>query len=400
MLNEYKIVLVCSNSSAVIDVHDKFKCMVFTLGSKSWRESTTPPDTLPVMTVSTGITLEKKRVIVSRMSFSRSAAYVGGALYWRVLTRDRFGGGFGGEENQETEMLLCFDIHHEQFQLIALPLECELKIKTGTTTITTEQEQQLIDHRLLEFEGSPCIVRLQICEQQQTNSSNCCCKVHLYVLKDRVNSAWSIETFDVCSDTSMIQDMSDPPPCIIATVTSATTTTTTTVTTATTIAAAAATTTSTTATSTSTRAYRPITKILCVADRVIMYWFDGACVQFYDLRRKSLKMVKYIPADPRQEVRSFTRRRPGHHWPLADDDVDTANKLIYCRRDNIDYKLHINFENCLPLKTFIPEGCTIAEEYEKWYSENKDIGDGLGFVFTNGKEGMPQFHCFSMEGSQ
>ncbi|KAI3971651.1 hypothetical protein MKW92_049948, partial [Papaver armeniacum] len=163
--NEYKIVLVYSNTSTTVtDVHDKFKCMVFTLGSISWRESSTP-NTLPVITVSTstGIIKEKKKkkkVILSRMSFSRSAIFVGGALYWRVLTRDH---GFGDneEQDQETEMLLYFDIHHEQFELISLPLECELKIKTGSTTITTKQERQLIDHRLLEFEGSPCIARLQ-----------------------------------------------------------------------------------------------------------------------------------------------------------------------------------------------------------------------------------------------
>ncbi|XP_026425413.1 uncharacterized protein LOC113321722 [Papaver somniferum] len=376
------------------------ECMVFTLGSISWRESSTPT-TLPVIAVSAGIIQEKmkKKVILSRMSFSRSAIYVGGALYWRVLTRDQ---GFGDnkEEDQETEMLLCFDIHNEQFQLISLPLECSLKIKTGTTTITTEQEQQLIDHRLLEFEGSPCIARLQTGEQR--NNGNCCCKVHLYVLKDRVNSEWSAEIFDVCDNTSMIQDMSNPPPCIIATATSSTTATTTTVTTTITVAAAAATTTATTTTSTTTHAPQPITQIMCASDRVILYWFDNVCVQLYDLRRKRLKMVKYSPVDPTKEVELFSckvRRRVF----LIDDVVD-VDKLIYCRRDHIGYKLHSYVENSLPLKIFIPKECTILRDYMNWLLENKDIEDGLGYVYTDGKNRTPEFHCFckrlSKEGSR
>ncbi|XP_026454909.1 uncharacterized protein LOC113356108 [Papaver somniferum] len=392
LVNEYKIVLVYSNSSAAItDVHDKFKCMVFTLGSKSWRESSTP-NTLPVITISTGVIHEKKKkVILSRMSFSRSAIYVGGALYWRVLTRDHgFGGGIGDdeEENQEKEMLLFFDIHHEQFQLISLPLEIELKMKTGTKKITRDQGKKLIDHRLLEFEGSPCIVRLQSAQQQQRNNNDCC-KVHLYVLKDRVKSAWSIETFDVFN-TSMTKDMSNPPPCIITTAASSTTTTTTIITTATTIAAAAATTTS----STITHAHQPITHILCVSGRVILYWFDGVCVQLYDLRKKRLQMVKYTPADPTKDAELFNRKVRGQVWPFDIDDFHTTNKLIYCRRDHIDYKLHIYVENSLPLKTFIPKGCTVLRDYEKWYSENKDIEDGLGFVFMVGENRTLEFHCF------
>ncbi|KAI3832862.1 hypothetical protein MKX03_026623, partial [Papaver bracteatum] len=173
--NQYKIVLdittTSNSSSVVIDAHDKFKCMVFTLGSKSWRESWSP-NTLPLVPAHiTGVT-QKKRMIVSRMSFSRSAIYVAGALYWRVLTRD-----YGKDE--ETEMLLSFDIHDEQFQLISLPAECELKMKTAATTaITSEQQQQLVDHRLLEFKGSPCVARLQTItsgEPQQMNG-NCSCK--------------------------------------------------------------------------------------------------------------------------------------------------------------------------------------------------------------------------------
>ncbi|XP_026443267.1 uncharacterized protein LOC113343213 isoform X1 [Papaver somniferum] len=331
------------------------------------------------------------------MSFSRSAIYVGGALYWRVLTRDH---GFGDneEEDQETEMLLCFGIHNEQFQLISLPLECKLKIKTGTTTITTEQEQQLIDHRLLEFEVSPCIARLQTGEQQQRrNNDNCCCKVHLYVLKDRVKSEWSTEIFDVCDNTSMIQDMSNPPPCIIATATSSTAATTTTVTTTTTVAAAAATTT----TSTTTHAPQPITQIMCAADRVILYWFDNVCVQFYDLRKKRLKMVKYTPADPTKDVELFSCKVRGQIFPYDVVDVD---KLIYCRWDHIDYKLHIYVENSLPLKTFIPKECTILRDYTNWLTENKDIEDGLGYVYTDGKNRTPEFLCFcnrlSKEGSR
>ncbi|KAI3850979.1 hypothetical protein MKX03_036459 [Papaver bracteatum] len=108
--------------------------MVFTLGSKSWRESSSPY-TLPLVPANiTGVT-QKKRMVVSRMSFSRSDIYVARALYLRVLTRD-------AGKDEETKMLLCFDIHDEQFQLISLHVECELKIKTAaTTTITNEQQQ-------------------------------------------------------------------------------------------------------------------------------------------------------------------------------------------------------------------------------------------------------------------
>ncbi|KAI3883930.1 hypothetical protein MKW92_045930 [Papaver armeniacum] len=106
ILIEYKIVIVYSNSSPllnVIVVHDKFKCMVFPLGSKPWRESSSP-NTLPVITTSAGIIQE--RVIMSRMSFSRSAIYVNGALllHWRVHTRDGVGGGGIGDDDEDQEI--------------------------------------------------------------------------------------------------------------------------------------------------------------------------------------------------------------------------------------------------------------------------------------------------------
>ncbi|KAI3971652.1 hypothetical protein MKW92_049949, partial [Papaver armeniacum] len=198
--------------------------------------------------------------------------------------------------------------------------------------------------------------------------------------------------------------MSNPPPCIIATATSATTATTTTITTTTTVAAVAATTTATATTSTTTHAPQPITQIMCASDRVILYWFDNVCVQFYDLRRKRLKMAKYTPADPTKDVELFSCKVRGQIFPYDVDDVDITNKLIYCRRDHIDYKLHIYVENCLPLKTFIPKECTILADYTNWLSENKDIEDGLGFLYTDGKNKTPEFHCFckilSKEGSR
>ncbi|KAI3832853.1 hypothetical protein MKX03_026614 [Papaver bracteatum] len=373
--NQYKIVLVIAttsnSSSVVIDAHDKFKCMVFTLGSKSWRESSSP-NTLPIVPANITRITQKKRMIVSRMSFSRSAIYVAGALYWRVLTRD-------AGKDEETEMLLCFDIHDEQFQLISLPAECELKMKTAaTTTITTEQQQQLVDHRLLEFKGSPCVARLQTItsgEPQQMNG-NCSCKVHLYVLKDRVKSVWTRETFDVCNN-SMVQGMPYSP-CIPATGTATTTTTVTT-----------GTTTTTTITTTTTT----ITQILCSSDRVILYWFDGKCVQFYDLRRKQLKAVKYTCVE-RGVISLFNPENLHQVPPSLDDDVDTTNKLIYCRRDHIDYKLDFYVQNFLLLETFVPKGSTQIKDYDKWFEKNTKNGNGVGFVYVcRGYDNIVR-HCF------
>ncbi|KAI3954980.1 hypothetical protein MKW98_004983 [Papaver atlanticum] len=168
------------------------------------------------------------------------------------------------------------------------------------------------------------------------------------------------------------------PPCVITLATSSRTTITTIITTATTVAAVAATTTKTRTTSNTNHQYPPVTRILCVYGRVILYWFDGVCVQLYDLRKKRLKMVNYTPANGRVTDELFDRPGRGQRWPYNNDDVDITTKLIYCRRDNIDYKLHIYVENCLPLKTFMPKGCTILQDYDKWLSENKDIADVLG----------------------
>lgn len=180
----------------------------------------------------------------------------------------------------------------------------------------------------------------------------------------------------------MTQDKSDPPPCIIATVTSATTTTITT--TAPTISASTTTSTS----STTTSAPQPITQMLCASDRVMLYWFHCVCVQFYDSTILGENVSRWWIMPLQIPEKRFSLLN------LDADDGDIISKDIYCRRDHIGNEFHIYVENSLPLKTYIQNGCTISWIYKKWNVENRDIGDGLGFVYTDGESSMPQFHAF------
>ncbi|XP_026428316.1 uncharacterized protein LOC113324211 [Papaver somniferum] len=72
------------------------------------------------------------------------------------------------------------------------------------------------------------------------------------------------------------------------------------------------------------------TRLLTFSDQVLLYWFDGDCLVFYNLQTKHLKVVKGAPAT----------------LGIQDDDN------MYCTY--MDYQLHAQVENFQSLKTFIP----------------------------------------------
>ncbi|OVA04350.1 F-box domain [Macleaya cordata] len=218
--NEYKVVFILNNiAAAAPDDHDDddYKCLVLTLGTNSWREITISPQVVPSP--------------LFRATSSESAIFCNGALYWRT-----------------TGMLITFDLHDEKFQVIQIPVDC-----------VSVDGQQLVHH--LESKGSLCVARLEKLlgssssssdDQQQQQQENNCCKVHLHILKDRINQVWIKETF-LLPFSPPLDDKED----------------------------------------TSSR-------FLGFSDQVLLYWYDRELKSFQlcDLHTKDVKVVK----------------SPGHHY--------------------------------------------------------------------------------------
>ncbi|XP_026455798.1 uncharacterized protein LOC113356793 [Papaver somniferum] len=283
--------------------------MVYTLGTCSWRKADSSP--LVAGADSSGI----------GMSFSRSAIFVGGFLFWRIFTR----GVDNGEETRE--MLLLFDLHDENFQFVRIPAECAL--------MTTAERMQVVDH-LLVIKGSPCVVVFEKLlltnghhvnhHQQQRNSPLCCCccccccKIHLYVLKDIVKQVWVKETIDVCTTTfsSLSSSWLSPAKfcccCLDGTAS-------------------------------------PPTRILSAFDRVLLYWFDGSCLWLLDPWKNNLKVVKCSHDDRKL----FEHKMKGHHiQDVVGNHTDTCNANIYFQ--DADVQLIADSENFTTLRAFIPKG--------------------------------------------
>ncbi|XP_026395454.1 uncharacterized protein LOC113290132 [Papaver somniferum] len=333
LAKEYKLVSVFRTS------HQQLNIVVFTLGTKSWRN---------VTTTSTHVAYHGHPITWIRASTSsdRSAIFCNtgnGCLVWKIITTIGGGEGANGTENKNSdnqmEMLLSFNLHDEKFSFIQLP----------SKNTTDEQRNHLLVAypRLLEFKGFPCIAHLEKTLHNRTSDCNhrrlhdhhdsnnticcCCCKVHLYLLKDKVKQAWvKEESFDVRVDSpcKLLVDLPPDPCCFCIGNTST-----------------------------------PPTRIFSFSDQILLYWFDGKHLQVYNLRSKKLTVVMPQHAVER-DFFDGKMKAPSY----ACDDGDN----IYC--SNMDYQLHCQGENFLSLQSFVPEGVAgvDAAEFEELNLQTED----------------------------
>ncbi|XP_026441095.1 uncharacterized protein LOC113340086 isoform X2 [Papaver somniferum] len=316
--NEYKLVSIFCTPQKELNL------LVFTLGTKSWRNvtaTTTPVLGRPVLKIRVPTGSDKSAIFCTTSSSSS------GYLVWKILVTL---GGAGSHHiqpdnsnvvNNEIEMLLSFNLHDDKICFIQLPAKR-----------TTEEQQKhlLVDYpHILEFMGSPCIARIEKRSgkgsdyphifrdgHQGIGSSNscccCCCKVHLYVLKDKVKQVWvKEESFEVCTNST--PNYVTPDPCCFCF--GSTTTT-------------------------------PPTRIFSFSGQILLYWFNGKHLQVYNLHSQRLQLV--VTADTIEDKIFWSKRKEPLHMNISGDDD------IYC--SSMDYQLQCHEENYLSLETFIPGG--------------------------------------------
>ncbi|XP_026408827.1 uncharacterized protein LOC113303957 [Papaver somniferum] len=353
--NVYKLVSIFRT------IEKELNIMVFTLGTKSWRNvtaTTTPISGRPITKIRAP-TGSDKSAIFCNTSSSRGS----GCLVWKIITTP---GGAGSDNIQhdnsnavndsEMEMLLPFTLHDEKFQFIQLPAK----------STTDEQQKHLhVDYpHLLEFKGSPCIARVEkisgngsdyphrCCDDHQGSSSRsccCCCKVHLYILKDKVKQVWvKEESFDVRVTSSPEWSRKQAPdPCCFC---FGSTTT------------------------------APPTRIFSFSDQILLYWFKGKSLQIYNLRSEKLQHV--VPYNYREHVLFGDKmKEPRHIFISGDDD-------IYC--SNMDYQLHCHEENFLSLQTFILEGVE-GVDADDFYKLDLEKSSAYIFIYRGSKVCYPLF---------
>ncbi|RZC79624.1 hypothetical protein C5167_042199 [Papaver somniferum] len=316
---EYKAVVIFTSETRA-----EFVCMVFTLGTDSWRKTTT---STAEISAAPGSPPYRSRMATKVLT--RKPTLCGGDLFWRVTNKVR--------NNSRTEMLLLFDLHSEKIQFIRFPTVCTRIPPPATTTTMNEHHQYLAVDHFLEFKGYPCIARserIMVSNSDhighrcvaQSSFCCCCCKVHMYILKDKVKQVWiKEETFDV-----QIKCPEDLLPgafcCFFGTSTTVTT---------------------------------PPTRVLGFSDQVILSWFTGDDLLLYNLRTKDLDVVM---------VARYGSRL-----------IPSGRHDIYPR--DMDYQLRSQVDNMVSLRTFIPEGAETRKFncYDDFNSAlHKNIG--MGYV--------------------
>ncbi|RZC51145.1 hypothetical protein C5167_019567 [Papaver somniferum] len=357
---EYKVVIIYTtrrmNTLNFQEEEEQvFVCMIITLGTNSWRTKVTrnsdispPPGSSP---------FPKRMVTKAWKKDQRSATLCGGDLFWRITNykhgiiindtgvgningdpNDMGGGGDyingvpngGGNingvpndnNNEIEEMLLSFDIHNEKIQFIRLPTR-------QTTTMSTDRHHITLDHHLLEFKGYPCVARSEKilvnnkyhhhrrrnCDTDKGNFCCCIFKVHLYILEDKVKQVWVKESRFMIT---LKKEALLPPP--YSSFFEATTTTT------------------------------PPTRILGLSDNVLVYWFDGDCLIYWNPRMSHIKVVKGSLSCSKKIQDIFESKKKGISAGRGIGEDDN----IQC--PYMDYQLHAQVENILSLKSFIPQG--------------------------------------------
>ncbi|KAI3958246.1 hypothetical protein MKW92_050740 [Papaver armeniacum] len=143
--NEYKVVSIFRTPQKELNF------VVFTLGTKSWRDVTDTTTLIsgygcPITKIRAPTGSDKSAIFCAAISSS-------GCLVWKIIATLGGAGSNHIQHDSEMEMLLSFNLHDEKFQLIQLPAK----------STTDEQQKHLhVDYpHLLEFKGSPCIARIQ-----------------------------------------------------------------------------------------------------------------------------------------------------------------------------------------------------------------------------------------------
>ncbi|RZC44821.1 hypothetical protein C5167_037774 [Papaver somniferum] len=222
---EYKLVSVFRTS------HQQLNIVVFTLGTKSWRN---------VTTTSTHVAYHGHPITWIRASTSsdRSAIFCNtgnGCLVWKIITTIGGGEGANGTENKNSdnqmEMLLSFNLHDEKFSFIQLP----------SKNTTDEQRNHLLKKH---------------CTMEQVTVI---IDAYMTITIDKVKQAWvKEESFDVRVDSpcKLLVDLPPDPCCFCIGNTST-----------------------------------PPTRIFSFSDQILLYWFDGKHLQVYNLCSKKLTVV-------------------------------------------------------------------------------------------------------------
>ncbi|RZC73016.1 hypothetical protein C5167_048496 [Papaver somniferum] len=265
-----------------------------------------------------------------------SATICGGDLLWRISNYTS-----GGDD--EMEMLLSFDICTEKIQFIQLPPECNSLIHNLDTA---EDNCYELRHHLLEFKGYPCVARSEktwIGERVEYHF-----KVHLFILKDKVDQIWiEEETFNVrlkedgVELDSLLRDPFDRYF-------------------------------NKTRRSNDHRSHR--TRMCSFSDQVMLYWFDGGCLIFYNLRMNHHNVAKGAnPCTGRDRRDIFKAKLKG----MATDPGSDGDDVPHC--PCIDYQLHAQVENIISVKTFIPKGGEVGEfdnyeEFQQFLTDKQPVG--------------------------
>ncbi|RZC59975.1 hypothetical protein C5167_021734 [Papaver somniferum] len=149
-------------------------------------------------------------------------------------------------------------------------------------------------------------------------------KVHLYILKDKVKQKWiEEETFDVkMKENSVLQD----PFCRFFGY----------------------------STNANTGNNHP-TRIFSFSDQLMLYWFDGGYLIFYNLQMKHYNVVEGTRSCNEENRAIFEAKMSG----IAPDPGICEDDDTHCPCS--DYQLHAQMENIISLTKFIPEGVKVAE---------------------------------------
>lgn len=268
---------------------------------------------------------------------SATGTLCGDDLFWR-MTNEGLEDNINESRLSGTEMLLSFNLHYEKIQFIRLPPQSTMN----------EHPCLVLDH-LLEFKGYPCVARSEKKMMLNNNDQHCCkdkgscscCKVHLYILKDKGKQVWiPSKTFDVrVQDQGLLKSLLS---CYSGAI-------------------------STTS---------PPARMSTVSDQVLLYWFNGEYLLFYNLETRHLEVVKGSP----------------YHRHIFQSKIAAIGSDDSTHHPCMDCLLQAQVENIVSLKTFIPDEEIIST---KCLADFLDLTSGrspAGWV-TSGRA-SPEYHGF------
>lgn len=90
-------------------------------------------------------------------------------------------------------------------------------------------------------------------------------------------------------------------------------------------------------------------RVLALYNHLLLYWFDGECLTFYNLQTKHFEVVRGSRAYP-YIFQTCNMKQPSQR----PDSVVGSGDDFLC--PYLNYQLDAQVENFLSLKSFIPEG--------------------------------------------